>query len=187
MPRGIKRTFEQRITITLEKVMKRLQKALRKELEMQGHNMTGKLRDSVAYTIEGKDGKVIAEMTALNYGLILEVGVAANRIPFGGGRTGAKTSKYIEGLARFFQIRKGLNQKESLRAAFATARVHKREGMPSRGSYGYSRNGERKNWIKNTLTNNLEQIGMIIRNDTGATLELAFAENMKIDSVKFEA
>ena len=57
MPRGIKRTFEQRITITLEKVMKRLQNALRKELEMQGHNMTGKLSDSVSYTIEEKDGK----------------------------------------------------------------------------------------------------------------------------------
>lgn len=180
-----KRTFEQRITAYLERIMKRLQKALQKELEQQGHVMTGKLRDSVTYKVESQEGKIVAEMTALNYGLILEVGVPANRIPFGGRRGGR--SKYIEGLARFFQIRKGLDQKQSLRAAFATAYVHKREGMPSRGSYGYSRNGERKNWIKNTLTNNLEIIGAAIKKDAGSTLELVFAENMKIDSVKFTA
>jgi len=126
---------------------------------------------------------VVAEMTALNYGIIIEVGVPASKIPYSGRRNGGK-SKYIQGLIRFWQL-KGLGEKESIRAAFATAAVHKREGMPSRGSYGYSRNGERKNWIKNTVTNNLEKIGAVLKKEVGVILNLELSETLEFEPLKF--
>lgn len=189
MPRGTKRTFEQRVADSLEKVMKTLQRKLQKELQQQGHVLTGALRDSIQYSIKYSAGitagTVIAEMTALDYGMIVEVGVPANKIPYGG-RTGkGGTSKYIQGLVRFWQIKKGLGEREALRAAFATAAVHKREGMPSRGSYGYARNGERKNWIKNTLANNLEQVQRVLKNEVNVTLTIMMGDELEFEPLQF--
>lgn len=118
--------------------------ALKKELRGQGHYLTGAAEGSLTVTLdEAKDKAGIAGEGVFYIG-ILNDGVKANRIPYGGIGNGAKTSKYIQGLIRFWRLR-GLGEKEAVRAAFATAKKHKREGMPTRGSYAFSSNGRRKN------------------------------------------
>ncbi len=59
---------------------------------------------------------------------------------------GAKPSRYIQGLIEFF-INKGLSENEAKGAAFATAKTHAREGMPTSGSYRFSKNGRRLKFI----------------------------------------
>lgn len=136
-----------------EQVAEFFQAELRKELEAQGHKDTGKLIDSIEYEIlsDSKEIKIVFEY--LFYGDILNAGVKPSRIPFGKSTT-AKTSKYIEALKNW-AARKGM--KNPLGAAFAIAKTQKREGMPTKGSYVFSKNGRRKNWRSFTLNQYLPQ------------------------------
>jgi hypothetical protein len=61
--------------------------------------------------------------------MILNYGVPANRIPFSQG-SGAKSSKYIDGLKMYAKLRFNANDKEAERIAFAIAHKHKKFGMP---------------------------------------------------------
>jgi hypothetical protein len=45
----------------------------------------------------------------------------------------------------------GATGKEALGIAFAIANVQKKEGMPTRNSYGFSKTGERLNWATNVI------------------------------------
>ena len=123
------------------------QDELRKEIESQGHKDTGKLMDSIEYEILMDSDAVYITFTYLFYGEILNDGVKPKNIPFGNS-TGATTSKYIEALKNW-ATRKGM--KKPLSAAFAIAKAHKKQGMPTRGSYAFSLNGRRKKWRSFTL------------------------------------
>ena len=135
------------LSITKE-LMLDLQANIRAELEAQGHKLSGKLIESVTFTIEQQGTSYVANMYMEGYGLILETGVPANRIPFGR-KTGAKISKYIQALIGYFQKRGFGGESKSM--AFRTARAQKREGMPTRASYRFSRNGRRTGAIRETL------------------------------------
>lgn len=169
------------ISKSLTAAMKVLQGDLREELAAQGHTLTGKLRDSIQYEIEEGTDSVKATVECEDYGLALEFGVAANRIPYTPGSGSGGTSQYIQGLITFFEKR-GLQGREAIGAAFATARVQKREGMPTVGSYRFSSNGQRKGFASTTLERDLNIIGNILEQQTGAFLQISLAENIKMDS-----
>ena len=133
---------------------------LKNELEQQGHKDTGKLIDSIDYEILIDTDTVKIVFEYLYYGEIVNNGVTAAKIPFGGS-TGAKTSLYIEAL-RAWAKRKGFSK--PLSAAFAIAHKHKKEGMPTKGSYKFSNNGRRKNWKTFTLETYLPQSLIIFAN-----------------------
>lgn len=168
------------ISKALEKAMKVLQGDLRDELKEQGHYLTGKLHDSIQYEIEGSEHTVIANVECEDYGLAMEFGVPANRIPYTPGSGAGGTSQYIQGLITFFEKR-GLQGREAIGAAFATARVQKREGMPTAGSYKFSRNGARKGFASTVLERDLNIIGKILEEQTGAFLQIEFAESVKME------
>lgn len=136
--------------------MLEFQSLIKKEIEAQGHKLTGKLINSVTFEVQQLNGGFEGTMFIADYGMILEKGVKPNRIPFTFG-SGKKTSKYIQGLIDFFQKR-GLHPKAAKSAAFATARVQKREGLPTRKSFRFSKNGRRKGFIKHTLDNNIKAL-----------------------------
>ena len=120
---------------------------LARELIDQGHRHTGALIESMEGRVHGiKDGIEIV-IKANKYAIYLDRGVKPSRIPYRRG-SGKKTSKYIEGLIAYFK-KKGVADPKG--AAFATARKQKEEGMPTRNSYKYSRNGKRKNFIGDTM------------------------------------
>lgn len=161
--------------------MRLLQADLKEELRRQGHRLTGRLEESVTYTVEVSPMVVVGKMFAEDYGIFIELGVQASRIPFSGTRKagGDKgTSLYIQGLISFWEKR-GLSGREAVSAAFATAYVHKREGMPSRGSYAFSSTGERTGFVRAAVNRNLEKIGQIIENKYGAIIELEIAQQFE--------
>lgn len=167
----------------IERSMQDLQKRLIAELQAQGHRLTGALEKSIQYEIESSPGKITAVMTAADYGLVIEFGVPASRIPYGG-RTGrGGQSKYIQGLVRFFELR-GVTGKEALRAAFATAAKHKREGMPSRGSFAFSSNGRRTGFVRNTLQQYLPELTANLNREAQGIIEIIIGEDIYLEPYK---
>jgi hypothetical protein len=170
--------FEQSIVSGLQDAMKRLQADLRKELKAQGHYLTGKLNDSIEYDIRVEGDFVIAEMEIEDYGLSMEFGIKPQNIPYSPG-SGAGTSKYIQGLISFWNKR-GVAGREGVRAAFATAAKHKKEGMPTRSSFAFSTTGARTGFATTVLERDLELIGRILEEKTGATLEILLVPQLGI-------
>lgn len=120
---------------------------MKEELEDQGHNLTGFLSDSIVYKVTEIPDGFKASIYVQDYGIPLNTGVKANRIPYMRG-SGAGKSKYIEGLTQFALLRHlASNLREAKQVAFAIANKHKKEGMPTRDSYVFSANGRRKDWI----------------------------------------
>lgn len=114
------------------------------EWQRQGHHLTGAFEQALTYEI---DGETIRIYDNKGYGSILNKGVPAEQIPFSPG-SGAKTSRYIQGLANYAKLRMGVNDKLALSIAFAIAYTHKREGMPSKGSVKYSSTGKRIQFVE---------------------------------------
>ncbi len=143
---------------------------IKDELRDQGHINSGKLIKSVkSQVVTGTDVSLNIDM--LDYHVFVEHGVTASRIPFGGKSTGAKRSKYIEGLIRFFK-NLGKSNKEAKGAAFATAHKHADKGMPTKASFQHSKNGRRLSFIDES---------------TKANKEFDLAEELILDSVEIQA
>lgn len=119
------------------------------ELKEQGHRVTGgtekSFRAEIART--GTDsyiGVIFVKVSAV----ILNFGVTPARVPFGGASTGAKTSKYIQALLDWaVHVKPNLDEKERKSFVFAVAHKAKKEGHPTKGSFSFSKNGRRKEWI----------------------------------------
>ena len=148
--------------------------ALRTELEQQGHVATGRLLDSVeAVPLIFNDGFRI-DVYYEDYGNPVDTGVSAGNIPFSPG-SGARQSRYITGLIEWVGV-KGLaaaGSREAKSIAFAIAHTHKKEGMPSRGSYKFSNNGRRTNWVKYVIDNAEGPIVQILEQQVGAVITRA--------------
>ena len=162
----------------LDEIMVELIRDLRLSLEAQGHSLTGKLRDSIVYEINADGSGMTATVLMEGYGQFVETGVTADRIPFSiGGQRGAKggRSLYIQGLIRFWEHR-GLSGREAMGAAFATAIVHKRQGMPTTNAHGYSSTGERTGFIRTVLDSSIPKIQKLLEDKYAATVSLQLAE-----------
>jgi hypothetical protein len=138
------RAAERKLLLSAAEV---INKNLITEWVAQGHHLTGSWERSLHGSVIGIGDAVILQGTMNSYGGILEQGVKSNRIPYGGHSASGGTSKYIQGLVSYFKLR-GLAEKEAIRAAFATAKTHKKEGMPTSGSYAYSKTGARTKFIR---------------------------------------
>lgn len=150
--------------LTKDKVIARFREGLEKladsgkqELAKQGHKATGKGINSIKVEIkEASLRKLVGVIVANDYLLPVDSGVSASRVPFGGGSGGS--SKYIQGLISWVNVIKpGLPENERISLVFAIANTHKREGIPSKGSYSFTQNGRRKNWIKYGIEDNAQQ------------------------------
>lgn len=141
---------------TIESIEGKLETDLKTELGEQGHRLTGALEDSVASITEEGNGSVAVEVFAEGYINPVNDGVTPAKIPYDSSqRTGAKTSLYIEGLKNYAMLRFGISdEKEATSAAFAIAKTHEKEGMPTKGSYAHSNNGKRTQAIDRTLSEN---------------------------------
>lgn len=137
--------------------------ALLAEWKAQGHYMTGKVVEEIDYVITQDLNAFSLTGFMYPYGVYQDQGVSAGNIPFNPG-SGAGKSKYIDGLVRFVQQRMAISDlKEAKSVAFAIAHTHKKEGMPSRGSYQFSSTGKRKEWVSEGLNKNIDKIGNYIR------------------------
>lgn len=118
----------------LNNIAELLKEEMRQQLKIADHIMTGDLSESIESRILSTIEGTKIEIWLNRYGFALDEGVPTNKIPFTepSGRGG--TSKYIEGLQRFVQLKLGkTDNRESLSIAFAIARKHKEVGMPTKG------------------------------------------------------
>lgn len=156
---------------------------MRDQLAAQGHVLTGNLSKSIVFEVEAGPKEVTGRMLAEDYGVFVDVGVKASRIPFGGrGRGGGGKSAYIQGLITFWEGR-GLSGREAVGAAFATAHVHAREGMPSRGSYAHTSTGERTGFVRAAIESQLSSMQATITAGIGQSFFFELktgADNAKI-------
>ena len=135
--------------------------AIKTELGLQGHRLTGKLINSIEEVSRNTTTGFIVAILGEDYLQFVNNGVPASRIPFSG-RTGrGGTSKYIQGLARFARIKFGKSPKEALNVAFAIANKHKREGMPTRSSRRFSKTGKRTNAVQIAVEKVEDQIAAL--------------------------
>lgn len=125
----------------------------KKELRDQGHKVSGKLEKSIHTKVSGLiNGVLTGEISALDYGNYLDKGVRKNRIRY--------NPKIL--LPWIRKIKPGLSVREQISFAYAIRAKHRKEGMPTRNSYSFSKNGRRKGWIKNGIVNKQKEIDEII-------------------------
>jgi hypothetical protein len=156
--------------------------AVRNELEAQGHKMDGNLSKSIQYEVKAEATKVLIEYSFLEYGMVLNYGVTPDRIPYRQG-SGAKSSKFIDGLIKFAQKKLGKSGKEAEGVAFAIAKKMKAEGMPTKGSRAM---GNKLNWIGIGLENAnpkvVETINKVFGEVINGIMIQSFAEISKSNS-----
>lgn len=154
----------------------------KRELLDQGHHLTGALENSVRSLLKHNSSSVAVEFFANDYIDPLNDGVPPENVPYDSSqRTGAKSSKYIEGLKNYAMLRFGLtNEKEALSAAFAIAKTHEKEGMPSRGSYVYASNGSRTQSLARTLSENNAKYEAVIDRTISQEIDTELDQNFKV-------
>lgn len=135
--------------IQYDTIAQRIIDLIGEEWVKQGHELTGDFRKKMTYEID-KDIIRIYDNTDRGYGKILEHGVPAERIPFSPG-SGARTSKYIQGLVRYAKARLGADDKTALSIAFAIAYKHKEGGMPTEASKRFSQTGHRVGFVEDSV------------------------------------
>jgi len=137
----------------------------------QGHRMTGTFAETLKIVLKTELYDKVIEGLGEHYAIFLDKGVSKGRIPFNPG-SGAGRSMYIEGLKAFAEIKMGLSGKEALGAAFAIAHTHKKEGMPTIGSYKHSKTGMRTRFVTDALTDAAKHMGIEIERWGGKNIEI---------------
>lgn len=124
--------------------------AMQEELDNQNHNATGALSKSIKSKItvfpEGAKGEVSTYL----YGGAVNFGVPATKFRFGG-------RKHIKALVKWIGDKgitpaKGSSAMHIKKFAWAIAKKHAKEGIPTRESYKFSRNGKRLGFMTDALT-----------------------------------
>lgn len=113
-----------------------LRKELQKELREQGHHNTGALEQSFTSNVAIEGDKVILSGYALNYGGILNDGTRPEKA----------SMKQFHFVKEFF-LSKGYNEKKA--GAYAAMTINKwmKEGMSTKASRRFSKNGRRSRFI----------------------------------------
>lgn len=127
----------------------------------QGHNLTGKAIQELETRIVEKAGNTIIEGYVIDYMATINSGVPASRIPYTRG-SGARSSKYIQGLIDYVKRRMRKSDREAQSIAFAIASKHKREGMPTKASRRFSKTGKRTGFIEQALDDVEPELAQLI-------------------------
>ena len=164
-----------------EEVGEVVKKAVKQAFIMQGRSLTGALVNSIDYSVNATVTSAFVEFTLLDYGMILNYGVPANRIPYSPG-SGAKSSKYIDGLKMYAKLRFNANDKEAERIAFAIARKHKKFGMPLDKKTGAVEKGleESKEEVEELINEALTQVINVLFLSSFAEVKKKNSDSLKI-------
>lgn len=135
---------------------------LRNEWHAQGHTLTGQVSRTMTTEVITEGDNVRGVIMAEDYAVYIDAGVRADRIRYP-----------IRVMIEYFKKR-GLPQKEAVSAAWATKRTHEKEGLPTRGSYAFSKNGHRLGFIKRGIESALPRMQAIFENKLNQSVELRF-------------
>lgn len=140
--------------IPLELFSEWLKSRLQQELRDQGHVATGQLLRSIDFDIQIKGGTISIYFYYLDYGVDLDTGVPASKIP----KSGAAVTARIKSLENWVRV-KGIERgKLAGKVAYFIHKTHEVTGVPSPGSFKFSRNGRRTGWVRHTLKDYRQEI-----------------------------
>lgn len=121
-----------------------------KELEGQGHRATGDLIRSVISTTQVYLDTIEASISNLSYGKTVNDGIPASKIP----RYGAEYGNLLYALVKWIRIKKlAFGADKAYRFAQNIIKKAQIEGIPTKGSYKFSKNGRRTGWIDYVVAN----------------------------------
>jgi len=168
-----------------EQVGEVVKKAVKQAFILQGRTLTGALVNSIDYSVNATVTSAFIEFTLLDYGMILNYGVPANRIPYSPG-SGAKSSKYIDGLKMYAKLRFNANDKEAERIAFAIARKHKKFGMPLDKKTGAVEKGleESKDEVEALISEALTQVINVMFLSSFAEVKKKNSDSLKVKYIE---
>lgn len=159
----------------VQKATTLLKERLAEKFADQGHSLTGESERGLTTMVVFEGGQYIGRVIGADHFLYLEFGIKPGRIPYSEGTGRGGKSEYIQGLIRFWEKR-GLHDREAIGAAFATAKIHSREGMPTRKSLVYSATGQRTGFIAQTIKESQEEVRTLVETSMGGlALELFIA------------
>ena len=145
---------------SIENIVLNIENELRKELEDQGHVAFGNLLESISSTINYQSDFTQIKFYALEYGKYVNNGLESTDI------------RYIPldgNFEEWIKLRFGVTEEKAIKSIyFAIHKVWFKEGRPTDGSYKYSNNGRRKEWItiiQDVLEAKLSKIGEVVAND----------------------
>lgn len=149
----------------LQSIGKMLAKWIKKEWRDQGHRASGKMIKSVNSFVADLLEETEIRITHIFYGRYQEKGIKPSAIPYSKG-SGKNTYKFIDSLIEWIKLRKiaGPLFKDIKSTAFAIATNMKKQGMPTSGSFQFSKNGRRTGAIshvarvyKNEITEHINE------------------------------
>ncbi len=164
--------IQQMFVPLVEDAMRIYREYLRREAELQGHKQTGRAAASMQIEVESKSGSVIGKVVGESYMLTVDAGVKPGKVKY-----------RIQVMIDYFR-RWGLPLKEATSAAWATRTIHLREGIPTRGSYAFSRNGKRKGFIMDGADKATASVQQLFEKSLGERIELVVTKSEGGEVVK---
>lgn len=96
------------------------------------HPMSGAFIDSLEVVERSESNKIIVDIIGNEYGVYLNYGVSASKVPYSPGKGNGGKSKYITGIHEWVKRKLGKQDPEALGITFAIARSHSEHGFPER-------------------------------------------------------
>ena len=142
------------------------------ELVSQGHKATGKLISSINQKVTVQLNSLIGEIEMLYYGRFVDEGVKAEKVKIG--------RKYIDAIVRWLKVKKFQGNNKKLRGiAFAIGNKHKKEGIPTKASSRFSKDGRRKEFVNIAFKRREKEVTRLIEDATQKDVEIFFEKRFK--------
>lgn len=142
---------------TFNKIGERVDGLIREELDIQGHNATGKLSNSIRHEVEG----VSINGFANDYSIFVNNRSRPHFINKGG----------VQSLKEWLSV-KGIDQK----ALWPIIKKIQAEGTPTSGSYRFSKNGKRTDFVSDVITNKKNIITDLVKEELASLYGMAIED-----------
>jgi hypothetical protein len=146
-----------------EGLMSIFQQSIKRKAILRGHSDRGDMVNSIVYELSEAGDTVTATMYGNNYSVYVNYGVAAGRV------------KYPIKVMIDYLKRKGLPEKEATSAAWATRAIHKKEGMPTKASARFSKDGKRTHFVNDGFDEAMDEAIRYFEETTNNTIEVTIS------------
>jgi hypothetical protein len=161
--------LQEKLIPTVRKVMELFRDYIKKEGEDQAHRDTGKMLDTLEIVVNEESGQVTGKLLAEGYSVFVQAGVRADRVNYP-----------IKIMVDWWR-RKGLNEKDATRAAFATRANHKKYGIPSKAANAFSKTGKRVGFVSDGIAKALFEAQQLFEKELETIIEFEISEYFRAD------
>lgn len=157
---------------SIETISKKVVEMLRDEATQQGHKDTGTFDKSIGYKIDASTFTSVFYYAF--YGEFLNNGVKKEKV------------NYSISVLIPWALRKGIiksKSKKDLSPLYAIRKTHEKEGIPSKGSFKFSKNGRRIGFQDHVIKEIPKIVQPLIQNELIEPLKLIFFDILKNSTI----